>query len=143
MIRSRKRRGSNAIEFALCLPIWFAVVVAIIDFGWLFFYQTTLDAATNLGCRAGSLVDPGKVDQHIDLVKTAALDKMQVTLGGDACVSPNCTIDAYTMGAPPLRSLRCEAHLKVTPLVGLFVSTRYLASRQVSRLEWQREAAPL
>lgn len=143
MRNQRRRRGNNAIEFVLCLPIWFAVVVAIIDFGWLFYHQTTLDAAANLGCRAGSLIDPGDADENIVQVEARATDRMTdalTNLGGGECIT--CTVDAYTLGSPPGRSLRCDATRPLQPLVGIFVDERLLQSKQIARLEWQREAAP-
>lgn len=143
MRTQQHRRGNNAVEFVLTLPIWIGVVASIIDFGWLFYHQTALDAAANLGCRAGALVDPGDLDQYIALVQTRATDAMQtalVDLGGGEC--PTCTVTAYTVGAPPARSLRCEASRPIQPLVGLFMDDRLLHSKQIARLEWQREAAP-
>ena len=53
-----------------------------------------------------------------------------------------CRVDAYTRGAPPRRSLVCEATREVQPIVGMFYDKTYLVSTQVARLEWQREAAP-
>lgn len=143
MHHQRRRRGNNAIEFVLCLPIWFAVVVAIVDFGWLFYHQTALDAASNLGCRAGSLIDPGEDDAYIAQVEARATERMQealVDLGGGDCT--DCTVNAYTVGSPPGRSLRCDSTRPLDPLVGMFVDRRLLQSKQIARLEWQREAAP-
>ena len=137
-----RRSGSAAIEFALCLPIWFAVIVAIADFGWLFLHFTTLDHAANLGCRAGSLLDPGDNDEFIERVETRANDRMMSTLsvlGTDECAT--CDVDARTVGAPPQRTLVCRASRDVVPLVGLYYRTMTITSRQLARLEWQREAA--
>ncbi|MCK6502091.1 pilus assembly protein [Myxococcota bacterium] len=144
MRTSRRRRGNNAIEFVLCLPIWFAVVMAIMDFGWLFYNQTSLDAAANLGCRAGSLIDPGDADENIAAVKARVLQVMGEALldpSGEACA--NCALSASTWGDPPGRSLRCDVSRPFTPLIGMFVDDdRSLSSKQIARLEWQREAAP-
>ena len=138
---SRSRGGSAAVEFALCLPIWFAVVAAIVDFGWLFVHVNTLDGAANEGCRAGSLLDPGEDDARIGLVEQRANDRMVEMLsilGTDACAT--CDVQAHTVGAPPLRSLVCVASRDVTPLVGLYYDTTTVTSQQLARLEWQREA---
>ena len=47
----RWRRGSSAVEFALTLPIFFLLVIGIIEFGWYFFVQHTLQYATREGMR--------------------------------------------------------------------------------------------
>lgn len=140
----RRRRGSNAIEFVLCLPIWLSIVFAIMEFGWLFFNQTALDAAANLGCRAGSLVDPGNNDENIAAVQTRVLERMgQALLNKDGTECTDCVLTANTWGDPPGRSLRCEVSRPFDPLVGLYVSDgKSLSSSQIARLEWQRAAAP-
>ena len=138
-----RRRGGNAIEFALCLPLWVLVVAAIMDLGWLFYAQTTLDAAANIGCREGALMDPGELDTNLtEIEETTTLRMLAVlaSFGEDEC--DHCSVEASTAGAPPQRSLVCEATRRVTPLTGVFASERTLRSSQVSRLEWQREGAP-
>lgn len=142
MTRTRRRHGSNAIEFVLCLPIWLAVVMAIMEFGWLFFSQTTLDAAVNLGCRAGSLIDPGNNDENIAAVEDRVLERMaQALTGADGSECSDCVLSANTWGSPPGRSLRCDVSRPFNPLIGLYVSDgRSLRSSQIARLEWQRAA---
>lgn len=145
LYQRRRRRGSNAVEFALCFPVWFAIVVAIMDFAWVFYQGTALDAATNRGCRAGSLVDPGDGDTNIAEVNAVATTRMRdvliaSSLQVDTC--DDCLVSTHTSGAPPNRSLVCEATRDISPLVGLFFGTQQITSTQVSRLEWQREAAP-
>lgn len=143
-VRARRaRRGANAVEFALCMPIWVMVVIAIIDFGWVFFQATSLDAATNLGCRAGSLVDPGENDANLAQVQSVATNKMMenlTLLESEVCIE--CGVTASTTGDPPQRTLVCEAQREISPIIGLFVDTEIMHSTQTARLEWQRSAAP-
>lgn len=137
------RKGNVAIEFAITLPIWIAVILAIAEFGWLFFRYTTLDAAADLGCRAGSLIDPGEDDTHIARVQQRATERMVgvlLGLGWEEC--DTCTVEAWTVGAPPSRSLMCRATQHFEPIVGLYVDEMDFSSIQVARLEWQREVAP-
>ena len=47
------RRGASAIEFALCLPIFCAIVFGIIEYGWVFFQQANVIAAVREGARLG------------------------------------------------------------------------------------------
>lgn len=139
----RPRRGAYALEFALLLPIWVMIVIAIVDFGWLFTHIAVLASASDQGCRSGALVDPGDQDAKIADVEWAATQRMQAAIaqiGLGPCV--DCDVQAYTVGAPPARMLVCECTRTVSPIIGLFFGTQELESRQVARLEWQREAAP-
>ena len=44
-------KGSSAVEFALTLPVFIILVIGIIEFGWYFFVQHTLQYATREGMR--------------------------------------------------------------------------------------------
>lgn len=59
----RRDRGSTAVEFALTLPIFIILFIGIIEFGWYFFVQHTLQYATREGMRLAlvgrTLNDPG------------------------------------------------------------------------------------
>lgn len=139
----KRRRGSYAVEFALCFTMWWMAMVTIMEYGWMFFHQLALDAASNVGCRAGSLLDPGRRDANIDDVEAAATEAMtdyMVQLGLEPC--EDCEVNARTVGAPPRRSLLCSATWEVQGVTNLLFEERTLGSMQVSRLEWQREAAP-
>jgi Flp pilus assembly protein TadG len=49
--KGRWKRGSSAVEFALALPVFIILVIGIIEFGWYFFVQHTLQFATREGMR--------------------------------------------------------------------------------------------
>lgn len=135
------RRGSAAIEFALTLPIWIALIFALIDFGYLFYRFSSLDDAANVGCRDGAIVDPGDADQHIGRVIARASDRMREVLAALGDVDcDTCVFQAYTLGAPPQRSLVCVVTRDFDPLLGVYLGHRTLTTVQVARLEWQREA---
>jgi hypothetical protein len=139
----RPRRGAYAVEFALCLPVWVVVMAASMDFGWLFYHQAILDAAVNAGCRQGSLVDPGQNDENIEYVEERTITRMLAVLHSfgfrDAT---SYTLDAFTTGEMPRRTLVCDVTLETAPLMGMFMDRYTLSSTQIARLEWQREAAP-
>jgi len=44
-------KGSSAVEFAMALPIFIILVIGIMEFGWYFFVQHTLQYATREGMR--------------------------------------------------------------------------------------------
>ncbi|MFT5582869.1 MAG: hypothetical protein ACI9VR_000446 [Cognaticolwellia sp.] len=134
------RSGSNAIEFALVLPVFVLLLVAIIDFGWLFFIDSTLDQATVVGCRAGSLINPGIGESDIEDVRRTAELAMEEDLlrsGGGACTT-DCSFDVSLSGDPPGRSMFCEVERDFVPLVGFVVSPLTLTSAIAVRMEWQQ-----
>lgn len=137
---TRRRRGNYALEFALCLPIWFTIISATMDYGWLIMNQTILDSAANRGCRAGSIIDPGNQDQYIRDVTNRAEAVMESFIeqtGIARC--DDCEVLTATQGAPPSRRLVCNATWTTTSVTRLFWDEHTLRSRQIARLEWQRE----
>jgi Flp pilus assembly protein TadG len=59
----RRNRGNAIVEFALVLPIFILLVIGIVEFGYYFFVQHTLQYATREGMRlalvGGRLPGPG------------------------------------------------------------------------------------
>jgi Flp pilus assembly protein TadG len=47
----RRNRGNTIVEFALTLPIFILLVIGIVEFGYYFFVQHTLQYATREGMR--------------------------------------------------------------------------------------------
>jgi len=75
-MKSKKEvRGATAVEFALVLPLFVLLLFGIIDFGWYFFVQHTVQFATREGTRlalvGGTLTD----DEGNPLDRTASIIK--------------------------------------------------------------------
>lgn len=51
----KKRRGQAIVEFALVLPLLLALLVGIVDIGFLYNHQLTLTNAAREGARLGAL----------------------------------------------------------------------------------------
>ena len=138
-----RRRGAAAIEFALVLPVFVLIFAAVMDFGWLFYERTVLDAATTRGCRAGALVDPGEDEADLDAVRTRAQEVMEETLldvGGIACEGDdNCMVSVSAFGTMPGRSIKCVVDKRFEPILGMVLDPFVMESAMVVRLEWQRE----
>ena len=55
--------GASTVEFALILPLFFILIFGIMDFGWYFFVQHTLQFSTREGVRlalVGRQLDDGE-----------------------------------------------------------------------------------
>ncbi len=69
-------RGATAVEFALVFPIFALLIFAIIDFGWYFFVQHTIQYATREGTRlalvGGQLQDAkgNNMTREASIIKT-------------------------------------------------------------------------
>lgn len=51
----RKRRGATLVEFAVVLPLLLAILMGIVEFGWVFMVRQTLTNAAREGCRTAVL----------------------------------------------------------------------------------------
>ena len=70
---SRARRGGNAIEFALLLPVFIAVISFIFEYGWYFFVRANAMSAVQAGCRAGAVVPPDDVPSPADVASDSIM----------------------------------------------------------------------
>lgn len=113
--RSRRRDGNTAMEFALTLPVFIGALGASMDFGWLVYQQTSLDAAADVGCRAGSLIDVGEDYSNLDRVyeqfRARTLSTIQ-RLGEDC---EGCTFEVSLQGEYPHEALVCNATKPFNP----------------------------
>jgi len=66
--RHGRRRGTAAVEFALIAPIFFTVILAIIEFGRMMMVQQILVNAAREGARASVL--PSETDSQVSTVVT-------------------------------------------------------------------------
>lgn len=136
------RRGATAIEFALTMPVFTLLVIAVIDMSWVYMQKSALDSSASIGCRAGALVDPGRGEANIADVEdaaSAALREAMSSSGMGACDESTCSVAVEVFGSVPARSLKCTVKRKFDPIVGMVVGDMTLASDQAVRLEWQRE----
>ena len=73
--KGRRRRGSTIVEFALIVPVLLAMLMGIIEFGWLVKNTLTIANAAREGARAAAV---GKNTTQID----ARIQNMTSTLPG-------------------------------------------------------------
>lgn len=54
-LRRDDRRGSQAVEFAMILPILFISIVGAMNYGWFFCHQLVIDECTEMAARSASI----------------------------------------------------------------------------------------
>lgn len=129
----RKRRGANAIEFALTFPIAVAVLAGIIDYGWLFFQQEAIESATREGARRGSVsIRAENPVPRAELATRQALDRNGIN-------PETADVRASLEGLWPDERITVDTTVPFTPLFGIVPVPVQLRARLSMRLEAQEE----
>jgi Flp pilus assembly protein TadG len=134
-MKLRDKSGIAAVEFALVLPLFMTLVFAVIDFGYYFFVQNTLQYATREGVRlalvGGTISGATRLDSILQTIKdNAALavdpDKLSISIFpvtgtyGDPS-GWNTTQDPGNPG-DIMRVRTSYTYNFLTPLIGSFFS---------------------
>jgi len=96
---SRRSRGASAVEFALIMPLFFLLLFGIVDFGWYFFNQHTIQYATREGTRLALV---GGTVKDVDNNDLSRVDSIVKTIKDNAAVAVNpadLRISIYPVGA--------------------------------------------
>ena len=130
-VKRAGRRGANAVEFALTLPIFLTLMLGIMDYGYLMMAQAILDAAAMQGTREGAITDPN-VASVVTTAENGARDVADFMCAGD------CTYSCVDLGSPPAREVLCTLTWDIDPLVGLVPFPNAIGASGRQLLEWQR-----
>ena len=132
----RNRRGANAIEFALVLPVFLTIVLGMMEFSWAFFVRTAVITAVSDGCRAGAVVHPE------DDWETEAEDQMNLVLQqyNINCEDESVSCDSIVTneGDSPEEALACRLEVNYEPLIGYVPVPTQVASEATILFELQR-----
>ncbi len=108
----RREDGQSMVEFALILPIFLLILCGIIDFGWLFYNQLSLNNACREGARYAVVntaegANTQAIIEHIDNTTTTVFANDGVNINieysspgdptlGDVTVSLEADITFFT-----------------------------------------------
>lgn len=125
----RSERGAAAVEFALVLPLLVLLAFGIIEFGRLYYVQTTLSGAAREGARVMAITnDPIAARTAAKTAAgTLALTDSEVSF---AFTSP-ATSCAPGATVPP--QVTVTVTRTTTPLTGLFLSSYTVHGKGVMR----------
>jgi len=141
--RKINKRGANAIEFAMLLPVFLTFVMGIVDFGYYFAAQAVFDAAILEGTREGAITDPAGVSNDVSGVAEARVEEIAEVICASDCVvscldqNVNTTVDGEGLS---LREVQCTLTWNFVPLVGFVPLPATVSSSGRQLLEWQRSS---
>jgi Flp pilus assembly protein TadG len=122
------RRGANAIEFAILMPVLFAVITGIVDYSWIFTMRNAAMHAARAGARAGS------VTARADAPDSRAAEAAAEAWAGLGLTAPN-TIIAFRVGTPELMTVRMT--VDVVYIFGLVYTPSTIQLTAVELMEQQ------
>lgn len=133
----RSQAGVAAVEFGLTALIFFSLIFAIFDFGWLMFQKSALDSAIHDGCRYGATQDPRVGNTELENIKTATRQNViaAMELGDVQC--DHCLVVVETLYSRPMTSLKCTVSNDYHPLANI-APDMTLSAVAVVRMEYQR-----
>ncbi len=132
----RARRGANAVEFALTLPVAIAVLAGIIDYGWIFYQPEAVQTATRDGCRFAAVSTP--LEEHIARAITAT----EASLSRSGIDPASADVQAFYEGTYPDERITVVTRVPFTPLFGLIPVPVNLGGQMSMRVESQEEILP-
>jgi len=126
--RFGRRRGANAVEFALVLPVLLTFTFGVIDLGWAHLLRHAASSAATRGARSGALTaQTGGPDGRAVAAAQARWNELGLA------AAP--TIVAFRQGDPEIMVVRVQAPLE--PLIGFVVSEGTVEVTAVQRMEDQ------
>jgi hypothetical protein len=134
---NRSRRGGNAIEVALTMPLFLVAIFSLIDYSWYFYTEAMTIEATRQGCRLGAVTPaPDYEEAAFDYID-AELSRLGVAGGMSMATnqysgSPSSdTVNLYIDGD----LLECNAQIEFVPPVGLVPMPEYVVASAKYTLE--------
>jgi uncharacterized membrane protein len=128
---TRGRRGAQAVELALTLPLFAVILSGVADYGWYFRQQFQIVQVAQVGARTAASTD---ADDAPALAGEAALAESLAAYGFDAGgAAPSCEL----RGSAPDIEASCAVVLPFVALVGLVPVPDHLGGEVVMRFEDQ------
>ena len=112
----KKENGQAVVEVAVCLPLLLLLLLGIIDFGWIFYNQMSVETASREGARYAA-ANSGSGTLSADVAERAKT----MCLGADE----NTTVTLSMNGVDAVVTVVKEVQA-LTPLPGIFTGGQAL-----------------
>lgn len=130
----RTRRGVNALETGLVMPLLVVLMTGLIDYGWFFWQESLVTNAMRAGVRTGSLKRPAdSADQDCpQCLNTAEGSSENKLLAEGFTIDMDGTASLLRIpatGVPCIYTVVVEKEIPYTPLVGILPSPDHYTVR--------------
>jgi Flp pilus assembly protein TadG len=142
-VRRDPQRGAAAVEFALVFPLFLALLMGTIDYGYYFFSDQIVTNAAREGARAGTLVTPGVGASALAVSAAGAAAASYLTSnglgcpgGGSGCITATSTTvsDLAGINSPALDVVIDYASVSLTGFTGYILPAKVHAH---AVMRWQ------
>ena len=118
----KNKKGAVLIEFALISPILVALVLGIIEFGWIYNGYITLNGAAREGARVASIYKVFPGDEFYDGYIEAEVEKHVTNTLENVSTNIEYPVLQSGGGQNVKKGVRVTVNGTITPLIGLYVS---------------------
>jgi hypothetical protein len=126
--------GGAAVEFALIMPIFIAIVFGMIDYGWYFYQKFTLCAAIRGGVRYGVTFKHNPTGSPASDAYVEAKNEAKRRCDSGSVPAASVSWGGGVTGTAPIRRLQLTGTYTFTPLVGLVPMPRSSVSYSMTML---------
>jgi Flp pilus assembly protein TadG len=133
-IPRRSRRGSQAVEFALVLPVLLTLTAGIVDYGWYYSTELTVIHAVREGARAGAAAEED--DDACTIATNATVEALNAS-GFTSATAGNvdvAVVDAPTIGTGGL-TITVTVSMPYNELWGLVTTPTNMIASMTMRME--------
>lgn len=113
------------VEFTLILPILILLIFGMIEFGWVFNAQLTLNSAAREGARTGAVLQTSG-DERKNSVMAAVEETAQNS--GLIILEEESTVTQEDDTEADIHNIVVSVKAEVTPLIGFFVHEKVVLS---------------
>lgn len=133
--RSRTR-GQGLVEFAIILPLFLLILLAMAEFGFVFSHELTLTYATREGARTGSALAEGGTTTLTCTAHgaTTNIDEQVIASVQRVLTSPGSQVDRAQVSQ--IRIYKADANGAETGYVNVWVRGAWTSADGTLSLEW-------
>lgn len=128
----RARRGAYALEFALVLPVFIALIGGVVEYGRYFDQRVTTVGVVRDAVRAGATRDPRKTPDALTFAKATAMSGL-VAQDFDE----GAEVTARYVGVSPNQRIEVVVGFDYEPLISLVPSPKRVEHGAVMRMAQQ------